>query len=228
MHALPQRRILQIVPDGCIDIIWTGESLRVAGPDTGPVFESFPADTVILGLRFRPGAAPPWLGLPASEIANARLPLEDLWGARTQRWTDRLHAAAGTLDVLFRMQAMLLARRPDPPPVDRVARGVLLAASDGDTPMNVLDLARRLDLSARSLRRRCHNAFGYGPKTLARILRFQRFLRLLRGDRRPRLAEVAAESGFADQAHMSREVRRLSGLAPSRFLGGGQGSPGTP
>src|SRR5262245_45284292 len=83
MHALPSAPapLLQIVPDGCIDVIWTGESLRVAGPDTGPIRESFPPGTVIVGLRFRPGAAPPWLGVPASECVNARLPLHALWGA---------------------------------------------------------------------------------------------------------------------------------------------------
>jgi AraC-like DNA-binding protein len=92
-----------------------------------------------------------------------------------------------------------------------------LGRSNG-TALNIPALARRLGLSERTLRRRCETAFGYGPKTLARILRFQRFLRLLRHSDKPRLAALAAASGFADQAHLTREVRDLSGLTPGGFV----------
>ena len=57
------------------------------------------------------------------------------------------------------------------------------------------------------------DTFGYGPKTLQRILRFQRAVRLIGGGRP--LGEVAATCGFADQAHLTREVRALSGRPPS-------------
>jgi len=76
----------------------------------------------------------------------------------------------------------------------------------------------RLDISPRTLRRRCQDAFGYGPKTLDRILRFQRFLKLAREGREPRLAALAFEAGYADQAHLTREGRRLSGLSPTMVL----------
>jgi hypothetical protein len=71
---------LQVIPDRCIDILWTGESLRVAGPDIEPVFETVPPGSVFVGVRFRPGAAPPWLGVPASEFVNGRIALEEFWG----------------------------------------------------------------------------------------------------------------------------------------------------
>jgi transcriptional regulator GlxA family with amidase domain len=67
------------------------------------------------------------------------------------------------------------------------------------------------------LRRRFHTAVGYGPATLARILRFGRFLSLLDGGRDD-LAGLAFEAGYADQAHLSRETRRLAGLSPAGLL----------
>jgi AraC-like DNA-binding protein len=79
-------------------------------------------------------------------------------------------------------------------------------------------LLERLDTSPRTLRRRCQETFGYGPKTLDRILRFQRFLRLARHSAGPRLVELAFAAGYADQAHLTREVRRLSGLSPKTIL----------
>jgi transcriptional regulator GlxA family with amidase domain len=78
-------------------------------------------------------------------------------------------------------------------------------------------LAGEVALSERTLRRRFDAAFGYGPKTLDRILRFQRFLKLLRGARPGSTAGLAMEAGYADQAHLGRESRRLAVTTPHRI-----------
>ena len=74
-------------------------------------------------------------------------------------------------------------------------------------------LARSLAMSERTLRRRFAESFGYGPKTLDRILRYRRFLRLSRTSQSP-IAVIAAEAGYADQAHLVRECKRLSSVTP--------------
>ena len=96
-------------------------------------------------------------------------------------------------------------------PPDRaiVAASRLLA----DPRARVERLAGTLGLSDRQLRRRCDAAVGYGPKALQRTLRFRRLLDGLDGG--VDLALVAAGAGYADQAHMSRECTRLSGLSPA-------------
>ena len=48
---------LQVVPDGCVDIVWTGETLCIAGPDTRPILARMPRGAIIVGVRFHPGAA---------------------------------------------------------------------------------------------------------------------------------------------------------------------------
>ena len=78
-------------------------------------------------------------------------------------------------------------------------------------------LAGELALSERTLRRRFDAAFGYGPKKLDRILRFQRFLKLLRGARNGSTADLAIEAGYADQAHLGRESRRLAVTTPQQI-----------
>jgi methylphosphotriester-DNA--protein-cysteine methyltransferase len=78
------------------------------------------------------------------------------------------------------------------------------------------DVAAEVGLSLRQLRRRCHAAVGYGPKTLQRVLRFRRFVsRLDAQPEVPDLAALAAETGYADQAHLTRECARLAGLTPA-------------
>jgi AraC-like DNA-binding protein len=76
-----------------------------------------------------------------------------------------------------------------------------------------------MGLSDRQLRRRVEEAVGYSPRTLARILRFQRFLSAARASGPGRhLARLAADAGYADQAHLTRESREFAGLPPAEFL----------
>ncbi|GAB1689640.1 hypothetical protein KRM28CT15_14430 [Krasilnikovia sp. M28-CT-15] len=93
-------------------------------------------------------------------------------------------------------------RGPDP------ALVALAAGARAGRP--VAALAETLALSPRQLHRRCQAGFGYGPKALGRILRLRRALALAAGGRR--FAEVAALAGYADQAHLCRDVRALAGV----------------
>lgn len=90
-----------------------------------------------------------------------------------------------------------------------------MAALDAGRP--VAATADELGIGARRLHRRSLAAFGYGPKTLARVLRLQRALALARGG--TPLAETAVRAGYADQAHLTRDVRELAGVPPVELLG---------
>ncbi len=81
------------------------------------------------------------------------------------------------------------------------------------------DVAARLGVGERQLLRRCRAAVGYGPATLRRVLRFRRFVaRVDAGEGLPGgpdLARLAADTGYADQAHLTHECVRLAGLPPA-------------
>ncbi|MFD9260612.1 helix-turn-helix domain-containing protein, partial [Streptomyces sp. NPDC059538] len=74
----------------------------------------------------------------------------------------------------------------------------------------------------RQLHRRSLDAFGYGPRTLGRILRLRRALALARAGMP--FAEVACVAGYADQAHLAREVRALAGTALGAYAAGSEGA----
>lgn len=208
---------LAVVPDGCIDITWIDGELVVAGPDVAVAISSFLPGGMVTGARFRPGAARQWLGVPMSEITGSRIPLEAFWGVRARQITQRIGDAspAARVRVMEAAFSTLAAGFEPPSPEFAFVFGALGTASAG-TGMNVV--LEQLHVSPRTLRRRCHEAFGYGPKTLDRILRFQRFLRLTHQTMQPRLAALAFEAGYADQAHLTREVKCLSGFSPLAIL----------
>lgn len=221
-HRLPERLPCPtaIVPDGYIDLQWFGGMLRIAGPDREANLEPIPAGITVIGFRFRPAAASAWLRVPASEIVNSRVPLDAFWGSETRRLTAWANDASTPEAVARRLVAALAKRAVEMDLPDRLASSVFSLIRGAQTAGRPFadDLHGRLGLSERTLRRRCHEAFGYGPKTLDRILRFQDFLRLARDERHAGVASLAAEAGYADQSHLTRETRRMAALTPKALL----------
>ncbi|MFE3165661.1 helix-turn-helix domain-containing protein [Streptomyces sp. NPDC059224] len=199
----------RVLPDGCMDLLWHEGRLLVAGPDTR-AYVTEGARGVWVGLRFHPGTAPAVLGVPAHELLDRRVELTDLWPpAVVRRLRGRVGAAADPAAALER-----IALERDVPADPLLKR--LVEALDAGRPVGAV--ADELGLGARQLHRRSRDAFGYGPKTLARVLRMQRALSLARSG--VPLAETAVRAGYADQPHLSREVRELAGLPVTGLLGG--------
>jgi AraC-like DNA-binding protein len=192
-----------VVPDGCMDIIWSADGVQVAGPDTRGRAARLPAGARLVAVRFRPGAAPHVLGSPAEALRDRMVDLTELWGAEGRRVADEA-AAGDPAAVLQRAVAGRLRRAGPPDPAVAAIAGTLARCTD------VGAAAERLGMGDRRLRRRCLAVFGYGPKTLQRVLRFQRALRLARSG--VPFADVAAVAGYADQAHLAHEVRDLAGV----------------
>ncbi|PSK96312.1 helix-turn-helix protein [Murinocardiopsis flavida] len=203
---------IRVLPDGCMDVVWSGGALLAVGPDTRARLATEGGGARVFGIRFDPGTGPAALGVPAAELRDLQVPLDDLWSARAAReLAERLAAAADPAAVLDRAFAGADGRIPAADPVvSAVLAGVRAA---GGT--SVAAVADEVGLSERQVRRRCEAAFGYGMKTLERILRMGRALDGVRAGLP--LAEVAAAVGYADQPHLNREVKALAGTVPTAF-----------
>ena len=189
---------VRVLPDGCMDLIRMSGRIVVAGPDTTAFVNPRGRETFV-GLRFRPGALPRLLGVPAGELRNNRVPLIEL----------------GFAGVRHRSLVELATALASGEPANETAPWSLpqlrhVTASLGQGAA-VTDVARDIGWSSRTLQRQCAAVYGYGPATLRRILRFRRAVRLL-DDGEPS-ADVASAVGYADQPHLHREVRGLAGMS---------------
>jgi AraC-like DNA-binding protein len=215
------------VPNGAVELQWrSGSPPRLVGPLTAPLAEELAPGSAVVGMRFRPGVAGAALGVPASELVDEVAGVEDVWGrSAAETLEDRLSAATSPRAALDVLEGDL-ARRvagvdpPDALVLEAVSRLMPWQAAD------VRSLASALFISEAQLRRRFHAAVGLSPKVLQRTLRFQGFLALVQhaiAQGRPPgddgLAGLAAEAGYADQSHLSRECVRLAGVAPRAFVG---------
>jgi AraC-like DNA-binding protein len=231
-------RCIRILPDGCADLIAREGRLVVVLPAPGARRIRLHGADRPIGLRIRCGTAGALLGHDLTKLAALAGPTGEIDVAELSEELARTaravlaaggppHFGAPAGLVLARLRA---GRRPDPAVLHAVR---LLRASGG----RVDRVAYELGLTPRTLHRRVSAEVGFGPKRLHRVFRFQRFLTAVPTLARSEagLARLAAELGYADQAHLGRDCLRLAGASPGRLVAswarrgaGGSGSCPTP
>jgi AraC-like DNA-binding protein len=206
----------RVVPDGCADILFTRKngraSLQVVGPMTK--FEDFPLapGTINLGIRFRPAMWTAQLGIPAYELTDAVLPLEDLWGPRARTLLSQLMDTTSANACAKLLAQSVTAVEPRTPLQRAIA---WMEQHQGLVPLD--DAARHAGIGVRHFRRLCIALTGLSPKFLARVLRFRHAQRKV-SPQAGQHAGLAAECGYTDQSHFIAEFRRFSGHTPSSYL----------
>jgi AraC-like DNA-binding protein len=233
----PQHTYERLLPNGDIDIVLNLRDARLQFYDdanlarlrvfTGPVASGvhsryYVIDTLqqasLLGVRFRPGGAYPFLGDAADQLQDRHVALEDLWGRVAIGLQSRLMEAE-THEARFHcLERALLSQLADTirphPEIAKAACGFV--AQHGTS--SVTAAAVRSGLSPRRFIELFRREVGLPPKAFCRLLRFQRALRLLARSPRPNLARLAVECGFYDQAHLIRDFRAFAGITPTAYL----------
>lgn len=214
------RRSVDFLPDGTTTLVFRAlgggaGDVGVRGPMTRAYYKTAPAIPLSLRVVFRPGGGYPFFGVPVRDLVDRMVPLEDLWGARAKELIESLLAAVEHRgDVGALVERALLDRirvQPFEPASAVQARAGVRLLDGGNRSID--DVARQLGISGRHLRRIFHTTVGFGPKTYARITRFQRALAL--GRAQPgRWSEVAHRAGYFDQAHLAADFRELALVSP--------------
>jgi len=159
------------------------------------------------GVRLRPGVLRLLARLPAFELTNGALPVEEVFGVRGRQLLDQLGEPTSWNHAPLRMAEFLrreLTRHGSfrPLPIHRVG--------------SVDELAEDVGCATRTLHYRAMQDIGFSPKLWLRIERLHRAIASSIGGARP-WAEIAANCGFADQAHMVREFKALLGESPTAW-----------
>jgi AraC-like DNA-binding protein len=209
----------RVLPDACVDLVFfQGQPPAVIGPWTESFVAQLAPGTKITGARFHPGKAAAILRLPASELLNQQAAIREVWGADARE----PFASIGELPTFrasrLALESALLRHLRDVAPPDTTVTAAIewIARRPAARIDEISNLA---GISSRQMQRRFCAAVGYGPKMFQSVLRFQRLLFLAsNGIGQHDLAHLAARTGYADQSHMTREVKRFAGKSPRELL----------
>jgi AraC-like DNA-binding protein len=233
----PLHRRERIVPSGTIELVFNLDEDEIqiydakrparcrqfsgavfSGAYGGPFVIDTKAHASIVGVHFKPGGAFPFLGVPASELADAHVDLETLWGTLARELRDRLCAAATPTDRFRVLENTLNARLKDASTGHRAVHAALdIWRPDVSEMTTIRALAAYLGFSQRHFIHVFSNEVGMTPKLFCRVQRFQRTLELARKTAAPDWAGFAAACGYFDQSHMIHEFKAFSGLSPSEY-----------
>ncbi len=168
-----------------------------------------------VGAQLWPGAALALLGAPASEFAEQHTPLDAVWGRRAGLARERIAEArslASRLDIFEALLLAQLARAPQHATAQPPALTQALTLFEAGA--TIAEVVRQSGTSHRTFLTRFHASVGLTPKVYCRVRRFQRALNALTHER-PRLIDLALATGYADQAHLTREFTALAGISPA-------------
>ncbi len=189
---------------------------------SGPYSNFFLIDPLvhasIIGVYFRPGRALPVLGGRASDVADAHVDLESVWGPMAAELRERLCTAARPEQRFAVLEEVLLRRLRQQPRLHGAIPVALDAFEYADAAVKVRDLARQVGLSQRRFIQLFTAEVGLTPKLYGRVRRFHRARELVRKATQPDWAAVAAACGFFDQSHLIRDFGEFSGLSPVTYL----------
>lgn len=197
-----------------IDVDGESRGSFVAGLYDRPARTEFVGDQLGIQVDLSPLGARRLLGVPLAELARRTVPLEDLLGPSGDELVEGLAGLSGW-EARFELLDLALTRRlRDAPPIRPAVTAAWHRVVETGGRIGVEALARDVGYSRRQLAARFGEDVGLGPKAVARIVRFERACELLRRGTAP--AEAAAAAGYADQSHLNREARALTGMTPTR------------
>ncbi len=220
--------IHRVLPDGCIDVVlgFSGladepESAMAVGTMTRAlVLEAGSSPECFVGVRFRPGKAGAFLSVPASELTDLRVPIDELWLDAG----DVRDALAVSPDAVERVRALerVLSARVAPSlvaPQADVDEAVRRIAEAGGS-LGITRLAPALGVTRQHLARRFSQLVGVSPKTFARVVRLGRVIERVRAvpaDDPVNWSALAVDLGYYDQSHLVDEFRDLTGVTPTAW-----------
>jgi AraC-like DNA-binding protein len=172
----------------------------------------------IIGVRFRPGGAFPFLGTPASELADAHVDLEAFWGASAIELRERLCAAKTPAERFNLLEKALVAHLFRPLERHYAVRFALDTFGRADSGLAIRDIARDAGLSQRRFIQLFAREVGMSPKLFCRVRRFRQALETVRHAAEPNWARVAVDCGYYDQSHLINDFRFFSNLSPTEYV----------
>lgn len=232
----PEHTREKLLPDGAIELIidLDPKPKKLFADDTSARFQKCQKawisgertryivigsqNTSMVGVRFRPGGAYPFFSFPISELNDAVIDLDLIWGRLVDEIRDQLLEAESAQDRLLLMESFLLRHVRRSLEVNRLVNFAVHQLQHSPQFLAIRDLANTIGITQKHLISQFEKIVGLRPKTFARISKFQKVVALIEQQNKIEWSAIASDCGYYDQAHFIKEFQTFSGLNPSAYL----------
>jgi AraC-like DNA-binding protein len=208
---------ITLLPHPCVNVVLDGGRLSVSGVGRERFTYTYRGVGGVFGIKFRPGGFLPFLGKPLSDITDAVLPAEQLWGPPAAALAERMTAAPGLDQRVALVEEFLRERRPPPDPQVELVQRIVAALLHDRTIGRVDDVTEMFDINPRTLQRLFQRYVGVSPKWVLRRYRLHEAAAVLAREQHRPWATVAAELGYFDQSHFIRDFTAAIGMTPVAY-----------
>jgi AraC-like DNA-binding protein len=192
-----------------------GERAEVAGVPLAKFTRTLSGEGRVFGIKFRPGTFRALCGPPVHRLTGKVLPLQEVLGPAAVELAHAIFDTSAMDERVAQAERFLLGRGLALTPVNAKLRDLVDRVAVDSTLLRVEQLAAALRLDRRTLERRFRDEVGVSPKWVIQRYRLHEAAeRLRRGDP---VVGVAADLGYADQAHFARDFRKSIGETPAAF-----------
>lgn len=204
-----------LLPHPCVNLVLDGGLLTVAGMGHERFTYTYRGAGRVFGTKFRPGAFLPFLGRPVSDLADSAVPATAVWGPPAAALAASM---TGPVDDLIRcVEGFLRGRWPEPDPNVALVGRVVADLLHDRTITRVDDVTARFGIPPRRLQRLFARYVGVSPKWVLRRYRLHEAAARLAAEHDRPWAEMAAELGYFDQSHFSRDFTAAVGMTPLEY-----------
>jgi AraC-like DNA-binding protein len=213
----------RLLPTGRMGLVLdVGGHDPIPGLLSGARTSSFVLDTSrplsLIGVAFKAGGGYPFVGVPAGELQDLTVPLQDVWDFGAQELRDKV-IAAPSVSLPFRvLERFLLRRLAAASPRSGLVEFALREFQDPGRIVSVGDVVERSGVSARRFIEQFRNQVGLAPKAFCRMARFRQVIDHLVSATEVDWSDTALACGYYDQAHFIHEFREFAGVSPATYL----------
>ena len=190
----------------------------VAGLQNSFILNEPIAETNMIGVRFKPGGAFPFLGLPMQEIQNHVLDMDLIWGSLIEEWREQLLTLSTPQERFRHLERLLLARLDDKRRDVQLVQAVASRLASVSGHYSIRIASDEVGISQKHLITLFKKQVGMSPKQFARLLKFQSVLHAIDPTKPINWGEIAFACHYYDQAHFNRDFKQFTGLTPATYV----------